>query len=609
MAASPRVGRPLSLRAKIVGAFLFSFVFFLSALVYGLLQLRALGEGLTLMDSGYVPLARVATRLDASLPRIDLDVERLNRDEPRRIAGHRSNLALYSSLISGATEDGRATISRALGELRTDSERSHLITLDLQLATIAELSSSYDAVSVRMLDLVESGDSAGARALQPELARAQQSLRTEIEQFSSRVDHRIRRASEDTAATQRRALLVAASLSAAALGFGVAMLALAVRTLRPIGRLTEQVQRIAGGTTGERVAVVGRDELGVLAEEVNAMARAIEERDEDLRARAAELDRARAELRRVLDSIRLGLVVVHKGTIALSNPAANSLWGAREGQPLPAELAQSDERVEALPITGRLFDLRRVPFGEGFILVGEDVTEVVESRERLIRAERLALIGQMLAQITHEVRNPLNAMSLNAELLTEELDALPEARRAEANAILGTVTDEIRRLEQVTEHYLGLARRPMPTPQPEEPLDIIHGVVRLLEEELRRQNILVKVEGQPVGEVEMDGNQVRRALMNVVRNASEAGAHHITVTLNRGAGALTISVSDDGVGMSLEEAERAFDPFFSTKATGSGLGLAITRQILEDHGGTIHLEPGERGTHIVMTLPDKLSLA
>ena len=82
----------------------------------------------------------------------------------------------------------------------------------------------------------------------------------------------------------------------------------------------------------------------------------------------------------------------------------------------------STETTEALPFGDRLLNVDLVPFGlRGALIVGEDVTERIRDRERLARSERLALVGQMLAQVTHEVRNPLNAMSLHAEILCDEL--------------------------------------------------------------------------------------------------------------------------------------------------------------------------------------------
>ena len=97
---------------------------------------------------------------------------------------------------------------------------------------------------------------------------------------------------------------------------------------------------------------------------------------------------------------------------------------------------------------------------QGVLVVVADVTEQARAKERLARSERLALIGQMLAQITHEVRNPLNALSLNAEMLGDELVGLDPDRRTESWEILDVVAGEIERLTAVTGHYLQLARRP-----------------------------------------------------------------------------------------------------------------------------------------------------
>ena len=218
-------------------------------------------------------------------------------------------------------------------------------------------------------------------------------------------------------------------------------------------------------------------------------------------------------------------------------------------------------------------------------------------------SRRLALVGQMLAQITHEVRNPLNALSLNAELLADEVTSLPETRKDEGLDILRTMTSEIQRLEEVTEHYLSLVRRPAPLPGQHVPNEVVEGVVKLLDEELKRSGVKLSVSGPQLDAIEMDEGQLRRALMNVVRNAVEAGAKEVKIGLRIDQAHLFIDVTDDGEGMSLEQIARASEPFFSTKAEGTGLGLAITRQILEDHGGGLEIQAQEQGTLVSLNLP------
>jgi signal transduction histidine kinase len=249
-------------------------------------------------------------------------------------------------------------------------------------------------------------------------------------------------------------------------------------------------------------------------------------------------------------------------------------------------------------MAGRLFDVDVVPLGaEGSLIVGEDVTARNRDQERLARSERLAMVGQMLAQITHEVRNPLNAMSLHAELLAEDIED-PEHR-----AILATITAQIRRLEGLTARYLELSRGRRPELSPANPAELAREIVRLEEEALRRAGVRVELSGE-VGLVELDAEALRRTLHNLLRNAVEAGAHLVRVRIGEEGGQLRVEMEDDGPGMAPEEAARAFEPFFTTKARGTGLGLAISRQEVEDVGGSLRCEsrPG-KGSIFSVRLP------
>ncbi|MCP4810626.1 MAG: HAMP domain-containing protein [Proteobacteria bacterium] len=508
--------RRRSLRARILAAFLLSFAFFLGAIGYGLVEFRHVGQALEVIDAGYVPLSTAARRMEASLVRLEIDLDRADPIELRRVAAHRSRAALHHGIIAERADEALEALE-AVRPLATDAETAaDLDRMQRQLDLIGELNASLEQKTSAYLDLAEQGLEKEAKVARPGLVNARRELETALSQLTSAVDGRIRRLAEETAQAQRTALIVSGGLSLAALMLGSAMLLLATIALRPIGRMTEEVRRIGEGHYEVDLDVSSGDELALLAERINAMAAAIRQRDEDLRRRAED------------------------------------------------ELRQ---------------------------------------RDRLNRAERLALVGQMLAQITHEVRNPLNAMSLNAELLAEDMDALPPERRAEALAMLGTVRSEIARLEATTEHYLTLARRPAPTLESQDPGEVVRGVAILLDEQLRRRDVELTLDVPALDPVELDANQLRQALLNVVRNASEAGASSIRIEVRRDEDDLTIAVCDDGDGLSREDAERAFDPFFTTKANGSGIGLAITRQILEDHGGTVRLDDVEEGTRLVLRIP------
>ncbi len=206
----------------------------------------------------------------------------------------------------------------------------------------------------------------------------------------------------------------------------------------------------------------------------------------------------------------------------------------------------------------------------------------------------------MLAQITHEVRNPLNAMSLNAELLSEEIET------SDGLEMLETITGEIRRLENLTGRYLTLSRRRISETTTEDPVAMVREVLRLEEEALRRSSVVATVTGEAGSLVDLDGDAMRRALRNVLLNAVEAGARTVSVSVTRTESEVVIEVADDGPGMDAGQTRQAFEPFFTTKAQGTGLGLAISRQELEEVGGRLECEstPGE-GTRFWLVSPLK----
>lgn len=523
------------------------------AMVFTNLQLRHLGASLTLVNRVYLPLASVTARLARPL-----DDTPSNREVLAQLVAEAEGL-LVAAPQAPAPEDAAAL----------DAARRQVA--DVRLA----------------MDTWAAADAAGrppARAL----------LREEILQLDAFVDGRISNVAERTGRSQLLAERLAGALILSSLLLAGGVLYGVGSALSPVTRLTSEVRRL-GGIAGP-VAQPGDDEIATLGRALALMAAAVDERDRSLSA-------VSLHLRRVLDSLASAVVVEEAGLVTLSNPAARALWEVENGGQLPAWVAALPEgRHAALAVPtdpGAFQDVVVRPFGgEGRILVAEDCTERERARERLQRSERLALIGQMLAQVTHEVRNPLNAMSLHAELLEDEVHS------HEGRAVLARVTAEIRRLEDVTERYLDLARRRPAELQPEDPVELARAVVALEEEALRRREVSARVEGEPGQLVEIEGNTLRRTLLNLIRNATEAGAHELHIRVTLAEGWLECLVEDDGPGMSPEVLARAFEPFYSTRAQGTGLGLAIVRQSIEDLGGTITAESGPgRGSRFRVRLP------
>jgi two-component system, NtrC family, sensor kinase len=227
-------------------------------------------------------------------------------------------------------------------------------------------------------------------------------------------------------------------------------------------------------------------------------------------------------------------------------------------------------------------------------------------RDELRRAERLAAVGRISAQITHEIRNPLNAIGLNAELLQEELEASPGPRK-EAIQLVSAISREVDRLNGVAEEYLRFARTPRPQVARQDLSDIVGSLLDFLGPELQEARIEVQRElsaGLPP--VRGDEGQLRAVFLNLLRNSREAMPHGGTVAVRTGRadGAVEVEVRDTGGGIPPGDLTRIFEPFYSTKQRGTGLGLAFTQQVVKEHGGSIRCESEVgRGTSFTVRLP------
>ncbi len=241
----------------------------------------------------------------------------------------------------------------------------------------------------------------------------------------------------------------------------------------------------------------------------------------------------------------------------------------------------------------------------------ERESQLQQKQQELLRAERLAAIGRVSAQVAHEIRNPLSSIGLNVEMLQDQLlevqfKTVEEAK--EATHLLSSVMREVDRLTEITEDYLRLARLPTPVKRPEELTRLILEVLGFAGEELERAGLKVITElpADPLP-VSADEGQLRQVFLNLIRNAREAMPHGGTLTvtaLPRDTQWLEVRIADTGVGIAPELRDRLFEPFFTTKQGGTGLGLPLSRQIVEAHGGRIEVEsePG-RGTTFILSFP------
>jgi len=235
----------------------------------------------------------------------------------------------------------------------------------------------------------------------------------------------------------------------------------------------------------------------------------------------------------------------------------------------------------------------------------------MEERKRLehakLQAERLAVVGSMAAQVAHEIRNPLGAISLNLDLIGEEVNASATSNAhpsEECHMLLREMRLQVLRIHQVLQEYLRFGRMP----KSERAVLSLNG---LLEEKLNfvqplldQKNVELSRTVDPnLPPVQADAEQLWEALLNLIRNAVDAmpAGGNLTVSAKRNGADALVSIRDSGRGMTEEEARNLFVPFFTTKSDGTGLGLAYAQQVISEHGGRIDCDtvPGKGSTFSV----------
>ena len=240
------------------------------------------------------------------------------------------------------------------------------------------------------------------------------------------------------------------------------------------------------------------------------------------------------------------------------------------------------------------------------------LTRLQAAQDKLVEAERMATVGRLSLKVAHEVRNPIAAIELNAELLGDIVHERPGPEMDEAGSLVSAIRDQVSALDALTEEYLAFARFPRAQFEEDSLNETVTAVVEFVRPLAARQDITVVTTTDPaVPPMEIDRTLLRQAVLNLIKNGLEALSKGgtLTVATRRLDDTVNITVSDTGPGIPPEVGRRLFEQFFTTKPQGTGLGLSITRQIVEEHGGRIQWisAPGA-GTTFTISLPIKRSV-
>jgi signal transduction histidine kinase len=236
------------------------------------------------------------------------------------------------------------------------------------------------------------------------------------------------------------------------------------------------------------------------------------------------------------------------------------------------------------------------------------LTRLETTQGELLVAERMATVGRLSLKVAHEVRNPISAIELNAEMLQDIVKHQAGAEGEEATHLVEAILDQVGTLDALTEEYLQFARFPRPHFEEESINHLVLELAEFVRPVATRQGLTVRVETDPrVPMLEVDRGLLRQAILNLVKNGMEVLSRggEITIASRHRGERVEISVSDTAGGIAEDVGRRLFEPFFTTKPQGTGLGLSIARQITEEHGGELTWANGPRGAIFTIALPVK----
>jgi two-component system nitrogen regulation sensor histidine kinase NtrY len=423
----------------------------------------------------------------------------------------------------------------------------------------------------------------------------------------------------------------------------------------PVRQLAEATERIKAGDLSYRTDVIGDDELAALALSFNEMTaelaesrRRLEQSASDLQQSNASLDERRRYIEAVLQSLSAGVISLDENAnVTTINEAAMKLLRIDSRQMSGvalAELLSEEHREELRKMILRAARLRSVtrevqftlaediklvamvtvtalqaPSGQsrGAVIVIEDLTELIE-------AQRRAAWSEVARRMAHEIKNPLTPIKLSAERIAKNLlgeangkagrDALNQRQAQIVRECTSMIGAEVATLQRMVDEFSNFARLPNARLETTSLNEVVESTLKLYDERLNGIGLESNLDSN-CSPVLVDREQIKRVLVNLIDNAAEAlaevsngngGKPYIKVSTREipEREAVELVVADSGPGIALEDRERVFDPYFSTRKRGTGLGLPIVSHIVAEHQGRIRLqENSPRGALFVIELP------
>ncbi len=300
------------------------------------------------------------------------------------------------------------------------------------------------------------------------------------------------------------------------------------------------------------------------------------------------------------------------GGIGILVAVLASLWfAARVTRPV-VSLAEAARRVAAGDLYAKVEVESNDELGELAASFNRMTEDLVQQKDRAVQAERVAAWRELARRLAHELKNPLFPLQVTVENLLRARQKSPEMFDEVFRESTATLLSEINNLKTIIGRFSEFSRMPQPQRQTAQINDVVRSVLRVFHAQLQ-QNSQIAVQtdlAEALPEISADPDLLHRALQNLVLNAIDAMPQGGTLTIrtaalgDRNEDRIELAVSDTGSGLTPEECQRLFTPYYTTKQHGTGLGLAIVQSVVSDHGGTISVASRkDDGTTFRIELP------
>jgi nitrogen fixation/metabolism regulation signal transduction histidine kinase len=351
----------------------------------------------------------------------------------------------------------------------------------------------------------------------------------------------------------------------------------------------------------------------LLRDRVEYLTRELEKKNEELRQAVSEISRARDYLHTIIQSIGEAIVVLDiEERVTLFNQAAEKILRisdkdkGKRFQDLGFKITET-ERGTLLTINDKKYEVmisKSEITGQGnkihgYVILIKDITRIRELERQYERNKRLIAMGEMAAKIVHEIRSPLCSIELFSSMLLDDLRDTPYSEMAQG------ISAGIKSLNNILTNMLLFARPQKPLFKDIDIVDVIEETITILKPMLEIRGVKVNTPNKETI-IKGDGELLKQVFMNIIINAAQAMPEGGEVRIEVGSerDIVTVSISDEGIGIKEQDLERIFDPFYSTKDKGTGLGLAIAHKIMQEHGGYIKaFRNKERGSTFKLYFP------